>query len=87
MICTLIYYEDGKKPPVVTGCESYKIAIDLLTKKQAGYTPISNAQILVDYSNVEIYKTKFEELYDIMKNNFLGSLGVKSKNSVDKITI
>ena len=75
MVCTVIYYVDNSKTPHIKAfSEVEKAKAWLDTMENDKYSKALNAQILVDYGQVELMSEKFEELYSIMKIKAFGPL-------------
>ena len=75
MVCTVIYYVDNSKTPhlkAFSKIEKAKAWLD--TMENDKYSKALNAQILVDYGQVEFYEKRFNEVYDIMRNKTFGPL-------------
>lgn len=58
---------------VVETFKSIEDAREWLEDNAHGSENYSNLQIVVDYESVSFYKEKFEELYEIMKREFIQS--------------
>lgn len=79
MVCTLIYYDRGDEYPTLETYVSIQDAKDAIIEYG---DRANNAQILVDHSNVELYKEKYEEMYKIMFSEFVSDRIDKKVTSV-----
>jgi hypothetical protein len=80
MTITVAYneHEGETKLRSFTSATDAEIFIEENKDAYEGY----RCQMLVDYAEVKHYKDKFEELYEIMKNNMFGDSKESSKDKV-----
>ena len=71
MICTLLFYELDNPSPIL---EAHTSILNAESAIEEYGEDIRNAQILVDYSKLEFYEKKFNEVYEIMRNKTFGPL-------------
>jgi hypothetical protein len=84
MVCTVIYYKDNSKSPQLKAFSSVEDAKEWIypkDKQDKQYrSPISNAQIMVNYDVIDSYI----EMFDLMKKGIFGTYN-QNKVYIDKV--